>query len=104
MDDVIRGTSSVDDVIRAAEDDDVIGGTFRVGWKMQRDGFIWKHVKTRLMSFDETAVNVRRILQEDLSTGDLVVSRLGPDKHRGYTWFVTFVEFEGTAPPLTAYR
>ncbi len=65
--------------------DVIIGGTFRVGWKMRRDGHVWKHVKTRLISFDETAVNVRRILQEDLETGELGVFRNGPDPHRGYS-------------------
>jgi hypothetical protein len=84
-----------------AVDGDVVGGTFRLGWQAYKDGHVWQQVQTRQIDYDESAVNLKRIMMEDLGTGELIISRKGPDVHHGYTWVVTFAEYDGNAPPLT---
>ena len=59
--------------------------------------------KTRPISHKATAASLQTILETDLKTDELIVSRTGPDKSGGYLWLVTFAATTNSVPAFTAY-
>jgi hypothetical protein len=106
---------------QATEWSDVLSGFFAVQWRRRqvlspwrdpvRQGgrgvggsrlptpLTWKPLETRRLPADATARDVRRALEEDLGTGRVNVTRVGPDKRGGYQWFVTFTAIDDDLSP-----
>ena len=62
---------------------------FRV---LQREGETF--LKTRPIAATTTATRLKHVLEEDLKTGDISVSRSSfPDNYGGYSWSITFETF-----------
>ncbi len=67
---------------------DKIGSTFQLGWRNDS-------IRTRPIAHDVTAKQLKRILEEDLETGIVHVTRSDlPDINGGYTWAVTFNAYD----------
>ncbi|KAH9133106.1 hypothetical protein AeRB84_020746 [Aphanomyces euteiches] len=75
-----------------------LGRTFRVGFRKISDGIEEDFVFSSPIPFDATATAMKQQLQNDLSTGELIVTRLGPDSNSGYSWSITFTESNGDVP------
>lgn len=55
----------------------------------------WVLRSSRPLAVDATASQVREVLEYDLGTGAVNVTRKGPDTQGGYRWFVTFLALGG---------
>lgn len=62
-------------------------------------GFILR--TTRVISHDVTAAELEQIIEEDLYTGDVIVTRAPVDIYNGgYIWYITFVNYLGDGENL----
>jgi hypothetical protein len=69
-----------------------VGTGFKLLWLEDEEG----RRSTRQIKYDTTAVDMRKIIEEDLRTGRVSVSRSRVDQYnRGYSWSVTFIDLEG---------
>uniref|UniRef100_A0A7S4JS32 Calx-beta domain-containing protein n=1 Tax=Odontella aurita TaxID=265563 RepID=A0A7S4JS32_9STRA len=67
-----------------------LGGTFRLRWLEDMTP-----LRTRPLPTDVTASNLRDVLEKDLLTGPLTVTRTAhPDNCGGYSWSITYDSFE----------
>jgi hypothetical protein len=81
-----------------------VGNLFRLKWVIANDTGTWATRVTRFIKKDVTAYDLRRILEEDLGTGRLLVTRSPQNLYDGgYTWSITFIEnWERHVPILEA--
>lgn len=76
----------------AAYNQEHLGTGFRLRWVMTNESGTWTQRTTRVIPHDASALVMKRILQEDLQTGALRVSRSKVDVNNGgYIWTVTFM-------------
>jgi len=47
------------------------------------------------ISYDATASEIETALESTLNTGNVDVTRSGPDRNRGYSWTISFLQMEG---------
>jgi len=70
-----------------------LSGSFKIKWVHTLSN---QTVETRYIRYDANAALMRDILQHDLKTGPLLVSRSNVDQYSGgYSWSVTFMNYEG---------
>ena len=78
--------------ISADYDAEKIDGQFRLKWVNTNETGEWMQRTTRYMDKDIRALDFRRILENDLKTGPLLVTRSNMDIYDGgYAWTVTFL-------------
>ena len=71
-----------------------VGTGFKLRWLTSEDGSMRE---TREISYTTTAADMKAILEADLSTGDIIVSRSNQDAYnRGYEWRISFMEIDDT--------
>lgn len=82
--------------------DATIGNVFRVGFREVRDTLKgdWTSQMSRDIPSDVAATDLGEILETDLGTGEVLISRSGPDVEFGYTWSITFIDVEEDLPAL----
>jgi hypothetical protein len=72
-----------------------IGGYWRAGWKERKVQSVWEYQQTTALAHDITSDALKVRLQEDLATGEVLITRTAPDETGGYSWSITFVEQPG---------
>jgi hypothetical protein len=78
--------------VSADYNEEPIDGQFRLQWVSTNETGEWKQRTTRLMDKDIRALDFRRVLESDLLTGPLLVTRSNMDIYDGgYAWTVTFL-------------
>ncbi len=55
-----------------------------------------------MIPFDIDSDALKVILESELPTGNVAVTRDGPDANQGYTWFVTFISANADVALLEA--
>lgn len=71
---------------------DKLRGSFKLKWMVSNYTGSWFERNTRDIKYDTTAAQMKSILENDLQTGDLLVSRSNIDVYNnGYAWTITFV-------------
>lgn len=84
-----------------------LGGSFKLRWKAANSTYNLQQSNaslirdysliTRPIPYDATALQMQRILEEDLHTEQLIVSRDRKNLYTdGYIWVVTFLQFRGS--------
>ena len=77
-----------------------LSGSFKIKWLHTLSN---QTLETRNIRYDANAVAMRDMLQNDLKTGPLLVSRSAIDQYSGgYSWSVTFMNYEGEVSLFTA--
>lgn len=77
---------------RATYNAERVGTAFRLKWIVSNESGVWETRTTRPIPKDTTAPVLKRILEEDLGTGRLLVSRSAENLYDGgFTWSVTFL-------------
>jgi len=72
--------------------EDKISGWFKLSWMVSNDTGTWHTRTTREIGYTTTADQMKIILENDLQTGTLIVSRSDADVYNnGYAWTITFV-------------
>lgn len=81
-----------------------VGNYFQLKWVSTNETGEWEQRKTRYIKKDETDYNLRLILEHDLKTGPLSVTRSLIDVYDGgYIWTITFLSDPvGTISPIEA--
>ena len=80
-----------------------VGSGFRLKFQFQNDTGVWGYRTSRYIRYDTTAPEMVNILQNDLLTGSVLVSRSNVDVYnRGYVWSITFVDKVMDVPLLQA--
>ena len=75
-----------------------LGGSFKLSWLTKADG---ETFTTRFILHDASADRLRRVLEEDLRTGPLLVARSRVDAYDGgYSWLITFLGHDDSPVPL----
>jgi len=70
-----------------------IGTSFKLKWRMAKETGEWEMRTTRDIPYDTTALQMAAILEQDLLTGAVLVSRSSVDIYdNGYSWLITFVD------------
>jgi hypothetical protein len=70
-----------------------VGNFFRLKWMVTNSTGKWGMRTTRKINYDITAANLKTVLEDDLDTGFLIVTRSLVDEYNnGYSWMITFVE------------
>ncbi|KAA0158101.1 hypothetical protein FNF28_06401 [Cafeteria roenbergensis] len=72
-----------------------------VGGARRPSPVVWRSFQSRKLPFDAPARDVKRALEEDLGTGRVNVTRIGPAKDGGFRWLVTFVGLDDDVAPLS---
>lgn len=73
--------------------EDKLSGWFKLTWMVSNDTGTWYTRTTREIGYATTADQMKIILENDLHTGTLIVSRSNVDVYNnGYAWTITFVD------------
>lgn len=69
-----------------------LGGSFKLKWESTNASGVWGFKTTRSIPHDVTAANLGVIIEHDLQSGQVLVSRSDVDIYNGgYIWMVTFL-------------
>lgn len=77
---------------QATYNEQPVGTAFKLKWVVSNESGIWETRTSRVIQKDVSAQLMKRILEEDLGTGKVIVTRSPQNLYdQGYTWTVTFV-------------
>jgi hypothetical protein len=79
-----------------------LGGFFHLEWiYTNQSSGVWRTLRTRAIPYDIVAADLKILLEQDLFTGELIVSRSNMDVYdKGFAWTITFLGQKQPLPPF----